>query len=332
MQYGTPPAIFHPRYGYCHNDLVNTASAPDKHAMETWIAITISAAFVQNIRSSLQKHLRGKMGTAGATFVRFGFGVPFAYLFLALSLSGTATTIPVPNIEFVLWIVLAAIGQILAQVLLIILFTQRNFAVGSAYIRVEPVMAAAFGIALLAEAPSIPVVLAVVVSVVGVLLITMARSSENVWSLAKALGKREAQLGLGSAAIFGFTAVAYRGASLSLGGPNYLVQGGVTLCIAITFQTLLVAAWIYLKDRQDFANIFRTWKTGLAVGFVGALASFGWFTAMTLEQAAAVKAVAQIEMLFAFATTYFFFKEQMNLREVAGCLLIVAGVLVLMLY
>lgn len=298
--------------------------------METWIAITIGAAFVQNIRSSLQKHLRGKMGTAGATFVRFGFGVPFAFLFLTIAVLATEAELPALNARFAMWIVLAAIAQILAQVLLIILFTQRNFAVGSAYIRVEPILAAAFGIALLAEAPSLPVIVAVLVSVFGVLMITLARSNVGIWSLATALSKREAQLGLGSAAIFGFAAVAYRAASLSLDGPNFLVQGGVTLCVAIVLQSILVAAWIYTKDRGDFANIAATWKTGLTVGFVGALASFGWFTAMTLEQAAAVKAVAQIEMLFAFATTYFVFKEHMNLREVMGCLLIVAGVLVLM--
>lgn len=302
----------------------------DKLFMETWIAITIGAAFVQNIRSSLQKHLRGKMGTAGATFVRFGFGVPFAFLFLTLAVIGTGAQLPSLNASFALWIVLAAIAQILAQALLIMLFTQRNFAVGSAYIRVEPILAAGFGVAILAEAPSLPVVIAVLISVVGVLLITLARSNVGILSLATALSKREAQLGLGSAAIFGFAAVAYRAASLSLGGPNFLVQGGVTLCVAIVLQTILVAGWIYLKDRDDFANIAATWKTSLTVGFVGALASFGWFTAMTLEQAAAVKAVAQIEMLFAFATTYFVFKEHMNFREIIGCLLIVAGVIVLM--
>ena len=70
--------------------------------METWIAITIGAAFVQNIRSSLQKHLRGKMGTAGATFVRFGFGVPFAFLFLTLALFGTDAQLPALNTNFAL--------------------------------------------------------------------------------------------------------------------------------------------------------------------------------------------------------------------------------------
>lgn len=297
--------------------------------METWILITIGAAFVQNIRSSLQKHLRGQMGTAGATFVRFGFGIPFALLFLAVSLYATGSRLPEIPAIFFGWIVVAALAQIFAQVLLIVLFTMRNFAVGSAYIRVEPVIAAAFGFILLAEAPTIPVVLAVVISVVGVLLITMAHSHVGIWSLAAAIRKREAQIGLASAALFGLAAVGFRGASLSLGGPNFLVQGGVTLCVAITFQAVILAVWMGIKDPGEFGRIALKWKTSAMVGFVGALASFGWFTAMTLEQAAAVKAVAQIEMLFAFATTSYVFKELMNKREVIGCLLIVCGVLVL---
>ena len=69
----------------------------------------------------------------------------------------------------------------------------------------------------------------------------------------------------------------------------------------------------------------------LLVGFVGATASFGWFTAFALQQAALVKVVAQIEMLFTFASSIFFFKETLNRKEIIGCLLITAGILLLVL-
>lgn len=299
--------------------------------METWILITVAAAFVQNIRSGLQKHLRGQMGTAGATFVRFGFGVPFAFIFLILAVFTTQSSLPAVHGTFFGWVILAALAQIFGQVLLITLFTMRNFAVGSAYIRIEPVLAAVFGFVLLFEAPTLPLIVAVMISVVGVLMITMAQTHVGIWSLATAVTKREAQIGLASAAMFGLAAVGFRGASLSLGGPNFIVQGGFTLCAAITLQAIVMALWIAVKDPADFKRIAAKWKTSLMVGFVGALASFGWFTAMTLEQAAAVKAVAQIEMLFAFVASYFVFKERMNKREIIGCLLIVCGVLVLAL-
>ena len=57
--------------------------------MELWIPITIAAAFLQNLRSALQKHLQGKLGTRGASFVRFGYGFPLAILYAA-ALHGVA--------------------------------------------------------------------------------------------------------------------------------------------------------------------------------------------------------------------------------------------------
>ena len=51
---------------------------------------------------------------------------------------------------------------------------------------------------------------------------------------------------------------------------------------------------------------------------------------MTLQNAAVVKALAQVEMLFAFGTSVFLFKEKINRIEIAGCSLIVAGIVVMM--
>ena len=39
--------------------------------MELWVPITLVAAFMQNLRSALQKHLKDTLSTYGATFCRF---------------------------------------------------------------------------------------------------------------------------------------------------------------------------------------------------------------------------------------------------------------------
>ena len=52
--------------------------------IELWIPITILAAFSQNLRSALQKHLKSRLSTAGATYVRFFYAVPFAFLYFCL--------------------------------------------------------------------------------------------------------------------------------------------------------------------------------------------------------------------------------------------------------
>ena len=49
---------------------------------ELWIPITIFAAFMQNLRSALQKHIKGKLSNGGAAYVRFFYAWPFALVYL----------------------------------------------------------------------------------------------------------------------------------------------------------------------------------------------------------------------------------------------------------
>jgi drug/metabolite transporter (DMT)-like permease len=299
--------------------------------MELWIPITIAAAFLQNLRSAAQKHLKAVMGTTGATFVRFGFGLPFALLFLFVLNRLAGYPIPGPNATFLFWVAVGAFGQIAATFLLIHLFSYRNFAVGTAYSRTEPAQTALFALLFFGERVTAGTLLAIAVSVFGVMLISVAHMHMSWRNLVASVFARNALIGLASGTLFGIAAVAYRAASLALGGPNFMMQAAVTLAWTITLQTLVMGCWMLWKDRAEIGRIAKAWKVSLFTGFVGATASFGWFMAMTLQQAAVVKALAQIEMLFTFAASVFFFKEKINRLETAGCLLIVAGILILVL-
>ncbi|OHV73222.1 DMT family transporter [Ensifer sp. LCM 4579] len=301
--------------------------------METWVLITVAAAFLQNVRSAMQKHLKGVMGTTGATFVRFGFGLPFALFYLAfLWRSGHA--LPVPDGTFLLWAAVGGLAQIAATFLLVHLFSFRNFAVGTAYSRTEPAQAALFGLLFLGEKASPGAVVAIAISVVGVMLISVARTTLSIRSLITSVFSRTAGNGLLSGTLFGLSAVSYRSASLalapSLPAPDYLMQAGFTLSFVILMQTLAMLAWIVLREPDELGRIGGAWKPAALVGFVGASASFGWFSAMTLQQAAMVKVVAQVEMLFTFASSFFVFREWITRLELIGCLLIVLGVVTLL--
>ena len=298
--------------------------------MELWISITIAAAFLQNLRSAAQKHLKAVMGTTGATFVRFGFGFPFALAFVAVLHWFVGYDLPALNASFFGWAALGALGQIAATFLLIHLFSFRNFAVGTAYSRTEPAQAALFALLFLGERASLGAIAAIAVSVFGVMLISVAHVAVSPRSMLASTFSRNALIGLASGPAFGISAVAYRAASLALGGPNFLMQAAATLAFVICFQTAIMLAWMIWKDRAEIGHIAKAWKPSLFTGFVGATASFGWFTAMTLQQAAVVKSLAQVEMLFTFAATVFFFKEKINRLELAGCALIVGGILVLL--
>jgi drug/metabolite transporter (DMT)-like permease len=299
--------------------------------MELWIPITIGAAFLQNLRSAAQKQLKSSMGTTGATFVRFGFGFPFALLLVFLLHRVAGYPVPAANGTFLFWTAVGGLGQIGATFLLIHLFSFRNFAVGTAYSRTEPAQAAVFGLIFLGERVTAGTVAAIAISVFGVMLISVAHEERKWRSLFTAILSRNALIGLASGTLFGIAAVAYRAASLSLGGPNYLMQAAVTLAWVIVFQTILMLAWMVWKDRAEIGRIRRAWKLSLFTGLVGASASFGWFAAMTLQQAAVVKALAQIELLFTFAAAVFFFREKISAMEAIGCALITFGIVVLVL-
>ncbi|MDF1608287.1 DMT family transporter [Hoeflea sp. YIM 152468] len=299
--------------------------------METWILITIAAAFLQNIRSVLQKHLKGVMGTTGATFVRFGFGVPFALVFVGLLAFGIGYPLPLPNSAFIGWVALAALSQITAQAFLIQMFSHRNFTVGTAYSRTEPAQAALFGLIFLGDRVSAGTLVAIAISLVGVVMISVARSASGAAALLGSVFSRTAALGLASGTFFGIAAVGYRAASLSLAGPNFMMQAAVTLLAAILLQTVIMLIWMWFRAPGELGRIRAAWKISAMVGLVGATASFGWFMAMTLQTAAVVKALAQVEMIFTYASSVLIFREHVNKLEIFGCIFIVAGIVVLLL-
>jgi drug/metabolite transporter (DMT)-like permease len=299
--------------------------------MEIWVLITIAAAFLQNIRSVLQKHLKGMMGTTGATFVRFGFGLPFAIVFVALLALVLDNPLPDLTPRFGFWVTLGAVAQIAGQATLIQMFGHRNFTVGTAYSRTEPAQAALFGLVFLGDRLGPGTLIAIAISLVGVVLISVARSVTRASALIRAVLSRTAALGLASGAAFGLAAVSYRAASLSLDGPGFMMQAAVTLLAAIFLQTCAMLIWMRLRAPDELGRIRKAWKVSALVGMVGATASFGWFMAMTLQTAAAVKALAQIEMIFTFASSVLIFRENVNKLEICGCILIVTGILVLLL-
>lgn len=295
--------------------------------MELWIPITIAAAFLQNLRSALQKHLQGRLGTRGASFVRFGYGFPVAILYVLLLHHLLGYAFPRLNWTFVIWAVIGGLAQIFATIMLVHLFSLRNFAVGTAYSKTEPVQAAIFGFILLGEKLTAGAIGAIIVGVIGVMVISMARMPLSWKNTVAALASRTALIGIASGAVFGISAVAYRSASLALDGPNSIMQAAMTLACVTTFQTAFMLVWMLWKDKSEIVQVVRTWRSSALVGLASVFGSACWFTAMTLQQVAYVRALGQIELVFTFMASYFLFHERINRMEIIGCLLIVSGII-----
>jgi hypothetical protein len=71
---------------------------------EIWVLMSIAAAFLQNVRSALQKHLKGRLSTSGATMTRFIYAIPFAALYAYSLNTWGGLDWPKPNSRFVVYL------------------------------------------------------------------------------------------------------------------------------------------------------------------------------------------------------------------------------------
>ena len=119
--------------------------------LESWIFWTVLAAAMQSVRMAAQKQLNQSVSAESATLVRYLFGLPlilvyFLWLFQSRSL-------PSLTVAFGAKVVVAGALQIFATILLVRLFSLRNFAIGSTYIRLEIVITALLGLTLFGDMP-----------------------------------------------------------------------------------------------------------------------------------------------------------------------------------
>lgn len=297
--------------------------------MSLWVIITIGAAAVQTVRFMLQKQLRSAgLSTGGATFSRFLFAAPLAFA-LALCLTFVpGNTLPDFGARFWAYALMGGFMQIVATLATVALFAERNFAVGIAFTKSETVLVAAFSALFLGEAVSPGGLGAIAVGVCGVLLLSVPADRAGRF----ALWNRASRLGLLAGACFGLSAIGYRGAALALGDGNFFFRASVTLAAVTASQCLGMAVWLRLREPGTLAQVARSWRKTALVGITGMLGSLGWFTAFTLQNAAYVRAVGQVELVFSVLVTWLVFREKASRREIAGiCLLGLSIVAIILL-
>ena len=298
--------------------------------MELWIAASLAAALFQTVRFMLQKHLaQATLSAAGATFARFVYSAPLAVLALALW-GALGAQLSVPGLTFWVYGGVGGAAQITATVLTVLLFGRRNFAVGITFIKVEVLLTAVIGLVVLGDALTTPGLVAILIGVVGVLI--LSGPLERTGPMWRRLLSPSAALGLGAGALFGVSAVCYRGASLEVVADMPLLRALVTLAAVTTMQTLGMALWLALREPQEIARVIAARKTAGWIGLTSMAGSFCWFTAFTLQNAAYVKAVGQVELIFAILGSVLFFREKIASREWLGMALLSGSILALVLW
>jgi len=300
--------------------------------MTLWIPITIAAAFVQNLRFMLQKHLKATgLSTTGATFARFVFAAPLAILLVAILTGSGAYSIPGLSGRFFALAMIGGVAQILATMLVVALFAERNFTVGITLKKTETMQTALVAFLVLGEVVSSWGLLALVIGLVGVVLLSDPPKQDQPLRWQSRVFNKASGYGLLSGALFGVSATGYRGASLALGGGDFLIRAAATLAFVTLFQTLVMLVWLAWRDRAEIRRVMQAWRVTALVGLSGVLGSICWFMAFTLQNAAYVKALGQIELVFTFLASWLWFRETSTAREIFGIVLIVASIMVLVM-
>jgi drug/metabolite transporter (DMT)-like permease len=290
---------------------------------QLWAAFTVAAAAAQTARNALQRQLTERLGTVGATHVRFLYGAPFALLFFALVVAFLGRLPPAPPASYWGWVALGGTMQIVATALLLAGMRERSFLVVVAYSKTEPIQVALFAVAILGERLTPLMALAALVGTAGVLIASWppkAKAGETAWSAGPAI------MGCAAGGLFALSAVGFRGAIVALGADDFFLGATTTLLASLAFQALILSLYLLATDRETLRAVGGAWRVSLAPGFAGAFASQMWFAAFALEQVARVRTLGLVEVLFAWAISKRVLKQPTSAREAAGVVLVVMGV------
>lgn len=299
--------------------------------LEWWIIATIIAALTQTLRSAVQRQMKPVLGDDGASYIRFLYALPFAWVIVLGYRHISDIALPSTTLQFWLWVNLASLTQIIFTVLLIRIFSRRSFAAGTAFSKTEVLQAAILETIILGVMVSVMTGLGIIVGVIAVIMLAFAKSALTRKEILKSCFSRTSAVGLASGAFLGLATVCYKAAAISLVGGDLFLKAIYTGGIATTIQVIVMGFWMIVFTRQQFIACFVHWRRSIGAGLFGAIATIGWFTAFMLQTVASVRAVGQIELLITLAISALWFKEKTNVIETLAILLLTLSIVMVLL-
>lgn len=299
--------------------------------MELWIIITLVAATTQTLRSAGQKQMKAVLGDFGASYIRFSYALPFAALWLWLWMHTTGQSLPQTTSSFWLWVSIGGLMQVIFTVLLITLFSHRNFAAGTAFSKTEVLQAAIFEALIIGEVVNFQVGLAIGLGVLAILMLSFHKSSSGLSGLWSSLRSTQSLLGLAAGAFLGLSTVSFRAATESLASGDIVLRASMAAATSTLLQTIFMGAIMAVMARRELVLSFTHWRSAWPVGLFGAVTTACWFTAFALENVASVRAVGQVELLITLGFSILVFKEKTSRIEVLSIGLLAASIIMVLL-
>ena len=293
-----------------------------------WKVVTIIAAFFQNLRSSFQKKINKDVSTIASTYVRFSFALPLALVLFFIYFRDINVIYDVINQPgFLINVTLASIFQVIFTFVLLYLFKFSNFVVGTSLSKTEVVQVAIFEYFILNEKLSKLGISGIIISTLGVIILSIKDLKlflQNIFS-------KTTLIGLISGLFLALSIVYFRSAALSLENFNSNFEKVITtLLFGLLIPTIILTIYLLLFEKNEFIKLYNDKYDCMLIGVGGFFASLSWFYAFTLIQASFVRAVGQIELLFSYFSSRYFFKEKVRVTEIIGIIIFVFGVTILL--
>ncbi|SHG88603.1 EamA-like transporter family protein [Marisediminitalea aggregata] len=288
----------------------------------SWILFTLMAVFFQTFRNAIQSKLSATVPTLGVTLSRFLFAAPIAGAYVYALSVWRGEGVPDFSARFWMFVGLAACLQIAATSLMVILFKQKNFAVGAGLAKSEALVAGVLGMLFFGSTLSL-------LGWVGIIIGAMAVFVLSGWRKGGDLTLKTALIGLACGTCFALTSLYVREASHTLSVSFELAAGWVLFWVLLV-QTIMLCAYIGFQQPATFSKLAAQPGKTLAASVTSCLGSIGWFTAMALQHVAYVKTVGQLEVFTTMLISIVWLKQPVRKHETLGLVLIgLAAILVM---
>ena len=288
----------------------------------SWVFLTLSAVVLQTFRNALQSKLSANMSTSGVTLARFLFAPPIALIYLLLLYNFSHQAIPEFSLKFISLILLAAILQIVATSLMVILFKQKNFSVGAGLAKSEALVAAVLGVLFFGSQLSLFGWIGILIGAAAIFVLSGGGRKGQ-------LSLKTVSIGLACGTCFALTSLFVRQASQLLDVPFPHNAAWVLLWV-LCIQTILLVSYIAIKNSSTFVALKNNAKMTLMTSVISCFGTICWFSAMSLQHVAYVKTLGQVEVLLTILLATFWLKNKVCKHEIIGLLLIIVAATLVM--
>ncbi|KHT59950.1 multidrug transporter [Alteromonas macleodii] len=280
----------------------------------SWILFTLGAVVMQTLRNALQSKLSGAVNTSGVTLSRFILAPPIALVYLLILYSSSASQVPEFSGSFIAVVLCASLFQIAATSLMVILFKQKNFAIGAGLAKSEALVAGVVGMLFFGSYLTPLGWAGIVIGAIAVFVLSSGNRLHGI-------SVKTMVIGLACGTCFALTSLLVREASHMLNVQHTVAAAWVLLWV-LCVQTISLSGYIALTKPFVFRQLTNAKKQVRAISTVSCLGSICWFTAMALQHVALVKTLGQLEVLLTLVLSHYWLKNAVTKREIAGLLLI----------